>query len=260
MKKLVTAFALCAAFSAYAQVESANVVGYNTIPITQRNTMIGMPFENTDSTGMQINDAFPYTPGNGMTPGTFSSNSDQIQIGSIIGGSYTVYWLSNKSNITSNKWTTAGGTVVATAVLEPGSVAWYVSRTADTTNALTHWNLVTKGQVLADATSTRVIKAGIPSLISNPYPIEYNINSENWVDKGGKAGAFASTADQIQVRTSTGSYIVYWLSNKANVTSNKWTTAGGTALPANPIIPAGQSAWYISRGSNDVTWVANTPL
>jgi len=260
MKKLVTALALCASFSAFAQVESANVVGYNSISITQPYTLIGLPFEKTDSTGYPINEAFPYTPGNGMTPGSGSALADQIQVRSLTAPSYTTYWLSNKANATTNKWTTGAGTVVATAVLEPGVSAWYISRTAVVTNPATHWVLQAKGQVLADASSNRVIKASIASLISNPYPIDYNINSENWVDMGAKPGTGSALADQIQVRSATGGYTTYWLSNKANITSNKWTTGAGTALPANPIIPAGQSAWYISRGSNDVIWVANTPL
>jgi len=53
MKKLVTALALCASFSAFAQVESANVVGYQTKTATGQYFSSGATFISVGSTSNQ---------------------------------------------------------------------------------------------------------------------------------------------------------------------------------------------------------------
>jgi len=75
MKKLVTALALCASFSAFAQVESANVVGYQTIPfVANQLKMFAFQWQTTGSTtGITLGD---------LTPDVPFGDLDEIQVAS----------------------------------------------------------------------------------------------------------------------------------------------------------------------------------
>ena len=56
MKKVMFGLAAAAAISAFA-IESANVVGYNTVTINKQYTILGIPFTGTTGSAMSIQDA-----------------------------------------------------------------------------------------------------------------------------------------------------------------------------------------------------------
>jgi len=81
MKKLVTALALCASFSAFAQVESANVVGYQTLSVTNTYKDIVSSFVTVggDQTSIKLRDIVPSAGfKNGVGTLTFFASSGVV--------------------------------------------------------------------------------------------------------------------------------------------------------------------------------------
>ena len=85
---------LCATVS-FAELASANIVGYTTIDIQSKYQIVGVNFQSVDGTSLKLNDLIPYQEG--MTKGNNANAADQIQIGDETGG-WTIYYMSNGKN------------------------------------------------------------------------------------------------------------------------------------------------------------------
>ena len=115
-------------------VESANVVGYEQVTLSEQWTILGVNFTAVDGTNsISLQDAVPYVAG--MTKGNKVNESDQIQIQDGAGG-YNTYFMSNGLNAKGNKtiaglegkWTTAAGSeayLPVTASIPAGKGAWF---------------------------------------------------------------------------------------------------------------------------------------
>ena len=130
MKKLMIAatVAFCATVS-FAELASANIVGYTTITLTEKNSIVGINFTGVDGNAMSINEAVPYAEG--MVKGNAAANADQIQVQDGNGG-YKTYYMSNGLNAKGQvvaglegKWANGGSTTVATDVIPAGKGAWF---------------------------------------------------------------------------------------------------------------------------------------
>jgi hypothetical protein len=135
MKKLMIAAtaALCATVS-FAELASANIVGYNTVNINKEYTLLSIAFDEVDGSAIDIQKAFPY--GEGMTKGLAFSEADNIQI-MTDDGDYEIYFLSNgkygKGGASYNealdgKWSLMGQNAATEAKFPVGKGAWYLSR------------------------------------------------------------------------------------------------------------------------------------
>ena len=133
MKKLMTAFAVCVfAGLGSAQIESQNIVGYNSVTIEKKWTIMAVNFENVSGGAISLQDAVPYAEG--MTKGNNIANADNIQIQTAAGG-YDVYYMSNGLNAKSQvvqglegKWALMAKYEPTTAVIPAGKGAWYLRR------------------------------------------------------------------------------------------------------------------------------------
>ena len=135
MKKLVTAACALAAGLALADgVESANIVGYQQVTLTEQFTILGVNFTAVNGSDISLQDAIPYATG--MTKGNKVNEADQIQIQDGAGG-YNTYFMSNGLNAKGNKtidglegkWTTAAGSESykpVTASIPAGAGAWFI--------------------------------------------------------------------------------------------------------------------------------------
>ena len=122
------------AASAFA-VESANIVGYQQITLTQQYTILGINFTAVDGSNISLQDAIPYVEG--MTKARLYGDADQIQVQNA-SGTYDTYFMSNGQNAKSKtvenlegKWTTAAGSEAykpVTAVIPAGKGAWFVRK------------------------------------------------------------------------------------------------------------------------------------
>jgi hypothetical protein len=235
-----------------AQVESVNIVGYMTQTLNTKNTMVGLNF-GTVGTGdaMAIQDVIPGTQP-GLNKGATSAVADNI---SVLGDAgYTTYYLSNGvfgkiTNPDANgKWVKSGETVATTDTIPVGGAFWFISQTAATTPVA----VTIAGQVAADATLSKQIKAGL-NMIASGFAYDIVLNAEGTGLNVGTKGATSAVADNISVLNGT-AYSVYYLSNGVfgKITNpdvnGKWVKSGETAATPDAI-PAGASAWYINRGA-----------
>lgn len=258
MKKLVTAFAACAlAGLVDAQVESVNIVGYNTVTIDKQWTIIAANFEAVGGGAISLQDAFPYS--DGMTKGNNMNAADMLQIQNALGG-YDTYYLSNGLNAKGSpvagldgKWAAAGTFAPTTATIAPGTALWYGAR-----NFNPAFQITVAGQALATATADMPVSLAVKH-IANPYPTDLPLNDGVPYTTGMTKGNNMNAADMIQIQNSLGGYDTYYLSNGLNAKGspvagleNKWAAAG-TFAPATASIPVGAGAWYLRRGSTDFT-------
>ena len=234
MKKLMTACAACVlAGMVSAQVESVNIVGYNTVNLIAEYTLFALNFENVGGGAMPINDAFPYQAG-AMKAGGLN-DSDQLQVRD--GAGYIVYRLRSTS-VPANSWCRSG-TTPTTDTIATGTAAWYLSRRNPSVSEPLSFQVA--GEVANDATKNLTIVSGY-NLIANPYPYSVGLNSGIGFQSGMVSGGL-NDSDQLQVRDGTG-YIVYRL-RATSSPANSWCRTGTT--PTTDELPIGTAAWYLSR-------------
>ena len=257
MKKLMIAAAALAAGVAMADVESANVVGYNTLEINKEYTLLAVNFEGITETGtMDIQDLFKKC--DGMTTANAASAADQIQIMHEEDGNYDYYYLSNgkagkaSTPATTDKWVCnnegADKTVPAVRAIKSGEAFWYVSPKGKEAP----YTITVAGSVMAAPNVTKEFGAQY-ALIGNPYPCDIPLNDGVQVINATYANA-ASAADQIQIMKADGNYDYYYLSNgkagKASTpaTANKWVCNNEGAdktVPTDGVFPASRAGWFV---------------
>ncbi len=249
---------------AMAQVQSANIVGYQQITLDQQYTILGVNFTAVDGTALSIQDAFPYVAG--MTKGNSIATADQIQIQNAAGG-YDTYYMSNGKNGKGNtvsglegKWAASGKYVVAEATLPIGTAFWFIRK--DTTSPLT---INIAGGISLLASNSKGID-GTYKLIANPYPAALVLNDGIPYVAGMTKGNSIATADQIQIQNAAGGYDTYYMSNGKNGKGNtvsglegKWA-ASGKYVVAEATIPAGKGAWFIRKGDTDFNLTITRPF
>ena len=240
---------------AMAQVQSANIVGYQQITLTQQYTILGINFTAVDGSDLSIQDAVPYVEG--MTKAAVVNNADQIQVQNAA-GTYDTYFMSNGYNAKGNavagldgKWSAGGKAAVSTATLAPGTAFWFIRK--DATSPIT---INIAGGVSMIASNSKGID-GNYKLIANPYPTDLPLNDGIPYVAGMTKAAVVNNADQIQIQNAAGTYDTYFMSNGYNAKGNavagldgKWSQ-GGKAAVTTAAIPAGAGAWFVRKGSTD---------
>ena len=265
MKKLMLGLAIAAVGSAFA-VESANIVGYNTININKEYTLLAVNFDDVTGEALDIQKAFPYTTG--MTKGLTVDNGDNIQIMTTDGG-YETYFLSNGhygkggasyDESLDGKWSAPGSNAVASRGLASGTTFWYLARGGKTSP----FTMTVAGAVSNSESETYTINKAY-TLIGSPYPCEVAINGGIEVT-GGTKGLTVDNGDNIQIMNDEGGYDTYFLSNghygKGGASydeglDGKWSTPGSNAATTDKF-PSGKGAFYLSR-SKEGTVKFNNP-
>ena len=236
-------------------------MGYMTQTLTTKNNMIGLNFGQVgDGAALPIQEVVPGDQA-GLNRGAGAGVADNIQV---LGDSgYTVYYLSNgvfgKNNKpeVNGKWVKSGENVATEDTIPVGGAFWFISQTAATTPV----TITLTGQVAQDASLSKTIKNGI-NMIASGFAYDIVLNAEGTGLNVGTRGAGAGVADNIQVLSGT-AYTVYYLSNGVFGKNNKpevdgkWVKSGENVATTDAI-PAGASAWYISRGV-DFDWSHSRP-
>jgi len=239
MKKLVTAFAACAlAGLAFAQVESVNIVGYTTTPISSaawyQIAPTFIPVGGLPTDGMPINDLFT----------TGFENGDKIFVWNSTTQSYDEYtWMDEPFdqdfNIAPAGWADAGEMRTEEALLAGQAVFLRKSSAGSTA-------VVFAGQVEEGITTT------VPSAtwvqVSLPYPVDVMLNDQIlWT-------GFVN-GDKVYVWNAvTQSYDEYtWMDEPFdqdfNIAPAGWADAGEMRTEA--VLPVG-SAMFIYKASSGV--------
>lgn len=255
MKKLmITAAALCATVGLYAEVQSANIVGYNTITIDKKYNLIGVNFQSVSGGALSIQDAI--VPSDNMTKGNAVTAADQIQIMDA-SGTYVTYYLSNgyagKGSYpeTAGKWVKFGAaTTPATDTIPTGTGFWFITKDAPAEP----FTIQVAGSVLMSSSEDKTLTTQY-SIVANPYPMDIPLN-DGVVAENGTKGNAVTAADQIQIMDSTGAYTTYYLSNgyagkgSYPATADKWVKFGSATTATTDKVPAGAGVWFIRKSDS----------
>lgn len=217
---------------------------------------------------MTLNEAVPYVEG--MVTGNAATTADQIQVQNATGG-YDTYYMSNGKNAKGgsvggleNKWAKGGQYVPTTDTVSAGNVFWYIRNgwTAESAPL----KITIAGEVNTLATADTTVDLAF-KLITNPYPADLPLNDGIPYVEGMTMGNAATTADNIQIQTATGSYDTYYLSNGKNAKGGtveglegKWAKGGQYTPATDAVIPANKGAWYLRKGTTDFTITVARPF
>ncbi len=243
MKKLVTAFALCAAMSAFAQVESQNIVGYKSdIMLAGANfSMLSSPFVPVGG-GSAMPIASLFTDNSIFTASDTSLTADWIVIWE--NGAYraSIYWYSSDA---ANTWS-KDGFDTTTDTIPTGTAFWLYRQNSGATNA------TVSGQVLTTNATVNVAGANF-TMVANPYPAPISIAAITGV--GLSASDTSETADWIVI-WENGSYraAIYWYSSDA---ANTWSKDGFDTTTDK--VPAGGGFWFYRKTAGTSTITLTCP-
>ena len=269
MKKLLFIAACAAGMIAVADVQSANIVGYNTVTIHPGFNMLSVNFKNVANTeGIGIQELFCGTgdagtcPFKGYTNGT---QADQIQVYVNDGdkADYVNYYLyynaKQTTNVKNYKWCRATDNAVETAKkFKNGDTLWFYR--LGTTPAT--FNI--SGEVDLSAVKSFTIQPGF-NMIGSFFPAGWAPNdapytTDYWKNSGAKGYTNGTQADQIQVYVNDGKtadYVNYYLYYNAKQTTNvknyKWCKATDNSAVSGNILSIGQGAWYYRLGTTPMT-------
>ena len=269
MKKLVAAACALAAGLALAEVESANVVGYQefTFPAGQQMTMFGIMFDGVGGTEMTVQDIF--ADRSVFTGGASRAYADQILYWT--GTTYHVLYLNQSANVSRNGFWCNGGTPPAggdwgsnnakcTHVVQPGDAFWV--KRYDTTGAIT---VKMVGQVVVGQDGSKSVSisegmtlVGMPftaPFIPNPDKVDASKSKIDWEALGCVGGSSRAYADQLTFWNGSNYHVLY-LNKSANATRNGYWCNGGTPpsgdglswggnnAPSTVVYVPGGAFWY----------------
>jgi len=251
-----------------AQVESQNIVGYqtSTINVTGSMTinggklsMLGLNWQSVGGGAYPIQSFFGGDAvAAGLTANSDGGAADQLQVWT--GTGYSTYFLSSNPSYASlsNVWIKTGEFAATTDTLNPGTGFWLLSRATGANGHVTQ-----AGQVKTNATAGLTLNGttvgfGGLTLIANPYPADITLNGTfNWSAAGATKNSDGGSADQLQMWTGAG-YATYFLSANASYPSldNVWIKTGEFTATSDKL-NAGAGAWF--KTVHSANWTLNLP-
>ena len=263
MKKLMFIAACAASMVAVADVTSANIVGYNTVTIHPGYNMLSVNFKDVNNTeGIGIQELF-LGGGNAACPftgNTASTLADQIQVfvNDGVNADYVSYYLYKNSKTSTdpknNYWCNSSNAIEQDKKFNNGDTLWFRSQAKGPVT------FSISGEVELSNVRTVTINKGY-NMIGNFFPAGWAVNDEPyttdyWKNAGATGNTASTMADQIQVYVNNGvdtpDYTTYYLYNNSKSTTDpknwKWCNSANAAVEGN-ILPVGQGAWYLNRGT-----------
>ena len=244
MKKLVTAFALCAAISAMA-VESENIVGYNKVTADGAYYLIGTPFANVGG-GVNTLDKLQGTFESGDQIQVIYSEEDHFTLNAV-----SYYYLTMDADLVDQDGWYDGSTVYVgnTLTLAQNQAVYYYAA------SLTAKSLTTSGEVSKTSVTTTFVDAY--TTWASAFPVAFNPNDSRfaWTMNSG---------DQIQVIYSEedaftlNAVSYYYLTMAVDLVDVDGWYDGTTVLVSAPITTAGQGVYVFAPAGGSV--VETSPI
>ncbi len=237
MKKLVTAFALCASFSAFAQVESSNIVGYNSgLSLVAGNyNMLSAPFTSVGSTtGVKIKNMF--SDNSVFVAGGSSVDADTISIWE--NGAYSRDYIYSAD--AGNVWASVADTFTETEDTIPVGTGFWLYRQGNAVASLT-----IAGQVVTTNVNVDIVAANF-NFLSNPFAAPLKIKNMFVNNALFVAGGSSVDADTISLWENGAYSRDYIYSADAG---NVWASVADTFTETEDEVPAGQGFWVFRQGS-----------
>lgn len=238
MKKLVTAFALCAAMSTMAQVNSQNIVGYVT-KSTVANTMdaMGVNFQNPESSTLSIQLIIPQS-------GFSMEGADQLRMWNPLTRGYATYFYFGVTYQDDTYAVEAGPgwadaaqvRVLSSVKLDPGQGFWMKTESAAT--------FTIAGEIVQPTDNKISTLANTFDMVAGTFPVTMSIQ-----DAVPVSGFSIEGADQLRVwNPLTRVYATYFYfavtyldDTYAVETGPGWADAA--QIRANVTIAQGQGFW-----------------
>ena len=244
MKKVMFGLAAAAAISAFA-IESANVVGYNSLDTGYSYQMLGSTFKNTTTgaDGIKLSELV----------GDFAAY-DEIQVSYMDGDGYiqfNVYqYLDTNEGVDADGWYD-GAWEPADILIPRGAAVWFISSSGSAKE------VTTAGEVAATSTLHPAF-AEQYNMICSAYPVEFNPNAATVTWTG------LNAYDEIQVSYMDGDgYIQFdvyqYLNTDEGVEENGWYD-GAWEKVTTPVAGIGQGFWLILSDYENVTLTEASPI
>ena len=222
-----------------ADVQSANVVGYETLNILANDyTMFGMNFEAVDGGSVTLGDLKGSFLGGGAMP-----DADNILIWK--DGEYKYYywgvWSDPENPEWDNLWYDGDDMEASDVTIEPGVACWYLRKSDATT-------LTIAGGVKLTPTTVTIL-ANDYTMFSNPYPTSIALKDLKVVNPFG--GGAMPDADNILI-WKDGEYKYYYWGVWSDPENPEWDNLwyDGDDMEASDItIDPGIACWYLRRSA-----------
>ena len=226
-----------------ADIESANVVGYNTLNTNDPTVMLGCSFK-----GMAENDSLKL----GAIQGDFES-MDEIQVAYMTEDGFIEFdvyqYLTEDDGVDANGWYDGSWESAGDVEIPRGSAVWFSSSAAK--------DLTSAGEVAKEATVHPAFTESTV-MICSAYPVAFNPNAETVAWNG------LSSMDEIQVAYMTEDgfieFNVYqWLTEDDGVDEAAWYDGSWEKI-ADPIAAVGQGFWLSMADPESVTMTETSPI
>ncbi len=241
MKKLMFAAATAAALVGKADIESTNIVGYNSMGLkTETYVRVSVQFDDVATgvgEGYAIKDLIKGEVPYGTSISILKAD-----------GTYDIYkYIEEAYDEVIDDFIPGwadGGENLAVAKVEPGTTFW-LKAPSETTATIS-------GQVLSDASKKVEIVGGKYSMVGNPYPAEVNPNALAWTS--------LSFGDSISVLKDDGTYDIYkYIEESYDEELDDFVPGwadGGENKVTGGIMSAGQGAWINPAKTVTLEWVS----
>ena len=246
MKKLI-ALAAVAACGAALAVESANIVGYQTIdaPAATKYMALSVSFENIGAdTTFPISSLL--TCSNPKGAASALATADQIWLWDTEGNDWVKYFYMKQGTAAAVGWCKKGETAPTTDTIGPGETFFFYrgSGAAAATLSLSGGVRPFAAEAQYDAPPATKYK-----FIGYPWPVDLPIAGVEKYQGAPKGAASAlATADQIWLWDTEGNdWVKYFYMKKGTAAAVGWCKKGETT-PTTDTIPAGQG-FFFYRGS-----------
>ena len=251
MKKLMFAgiAALCATVVADG-IESANIVGYNTVPSISKAQYValGVQFENCNGGAIPVKDLVQV----GSIQGSAAmGGADQIWRWNTASATWTKYYYYSSRGTT--RWVESTDTTKETTDTVPAGETVFFLRNGGTTS------LTLSGAVklMEGASSVTVAKAQL-AFMANPWPTPISIasfNSNYATGSTAQGSAAMGGADQIwRWNTATSTWTKYYYYSSRGTT--RWVESTDTTKETTDTIPAGEGFFFQRAGATATISIA----
>jgi len=240
MKKVMFAAAVAAAGLAFG-IESANTVGYHTVPSISdgQYVALGVQFENCAGGAIAVKDLV--TVGN-PTGGATIGAADQIWRWNTASASWTKYFYYSSRGV--KRWVNSDNTAAETTDTVPAGETVFFCRSGGATS------LTLAGAVkeMTGASSVSVTDGQL-AFMANPWPTSVSIASfnSNYPSGTPTGGATIGAADQIwRWNTATSAWTKYFYYSSRGQT--RWVESTATTTATTDTIPAGEGFFFQRSG------------
>ena len=255
----------------FADVESANIVGYSTYTAVKGFNLCAVNFKNIgEKEDFPIINLFPGI-GNGVKndniryESSMQAGADYMMVskgpGSTEYNMYFLYYYSKGKAANQYRWcNTAGGAPLdETYTVKNGDAFWFVRQKDEPID------LPVSGEVELSASKTIEIKKGF-NLIGSFFPAGFAPNDEPyttdyWKDTVGarSESSMQAGADYFMVSKGPGSteydmYFFYYYSKGKAANQYKWCNVAGGAPVTGSILPPGRGMWFVRQGATDISF------